>query len=182
MGIEEPIIVARGLRNPFTMASFPGGVIIGDVGDETYEELNLMPFGSDSNFGWPLAEGPGEDFDNPLVALRHCDEFYENQDPVGHVKNHAGVVHECGGNTITAIGFYDSDLDPYDGALDNTVLYSDVYYGFIRGIALDGGNDRHLAHFSGIVASEIGPDGYLYAVSLFASNHVLKLIPNPEAH
>lgn len=195
LGVEAPEIIAKGLRNPFTAVTVPSlGMLIGDVGNEWYEEMDLLPYDSGLlNFGWPLEEGPteGSDFAQPIAGLKHCDLAFEDEDPFGHdgiegktltVKNHAGVVHECGFAVITAAGFYDGDgPDPYGDALDRTAIYSQAYYGYIRGVTLDDagnpGEDRHLAHFPGLSALTTGPDGYLYGVSIFASNYVLKLVP-----
>jgi len=51
-------IWARGLRNPFTFAFQPGTgrMFINDVGQSTWEEINLGVAGA--NYGWPTVEGP----------------------------------------------------------------------------------------------------------------------------
>jgi glucose/arabinose dehydrogenase len=61
-------IYARGLRNPFRMtikpgtgstniaAGNPGTIVLGDVGQYTKEEINIIPQGG-LNFGWPKFEG-----------------------------------------------------------------------------------------------------------------------------
>jgi glucose/arabinose dehydrogenase len=51
-------IWARGLRNPFTFAVQPGTgrIHINDVGQGTWEEINLGAPGA--NYGWPASEGP----------------------------------------------------------------------------------------------------------------------------
>lgn len=59
----------RGMRNPWRIAIDPvnGQMFVGDVGDLTYEEINLVPIdGQDFNFGWPCFEGPEQvlDFDS----------------------------------------------------------------------------------------------------------------------
>jgi glucose/arabinose dehydrogenase len=49
-------IYARGLRNPFRFNLRPGGgLVIGDVGQDAYEEIDLAHGGED--FGWPCFEG-----------------------------------------------------------------------------------------------------------------------------
>lgn len=62
-----------GLRNPFTFAVQPGTgrILINDVGQNSYEEINVGRPGA--NYGWPLAEGPTTDprFDAPLYAYGH---------------------------------------------------------------------------------------------------------------
>lgn len=66
-------IWAVGLRNPFNLAFHPhnGTLIINDVGELTFEELNLGVAGA--NYGWPNAEGPATNasYTNPLYSYRH---------------------------------------------------------------------------------------------------------------
>src|SRR6185503_9835428 len=52
------LVYAYGLRNPFGFHVDPlnGGLIIGDVGSQTYEEMDLAPQPGGQNFGWPLKE------------------------------------------------------------------------------------------------------------------------------
>lgn len=63
-------IWAYGLRNPFTFAVQPGSgrILINDVGQNGFEEINLGKAGA--NYGWPLSEGPTTDprFAPPLHA------------------------------------------------------------------------------------------------------------------
>jgi glucose/arabinose dehydrogenase len=85
-GADE--IWASGLRNPF-MASFDrltGDLWIGDVGQDTREEVDVQPFASvgGENYGWRCAEGdvctglpgcvcPNAGFTAPLWAYAHGD-------------------------------------------------------------------------------------------------------------
>ena len=51
-----PQIYAYGLRNPFRMTFTPTGqLLVGDVGDEAFEELDRVTAGG--NYGWPGVEG-----------------------------------------------------------------------------------------------------------------------------
>ena len=54
--------VARGLRNPYRFTFDPSGrrLIIADVGESQYEEIDVLPLGRRrvANFGWPYFEGP----------------------------------------------------------------------------------------------------------------------------
>jgi glucose/arabinose dehydrogenase len=67
-------IWALGLRNPFTFAFQPlsGRMIINDVGENTWEEIN--PGLPGANYGWPDTEGPTSDpdFVSPLRAYTHA--------------------------------------------------------------------------------------------------------------
>jgi glucose/arabinose dehydrogenase len=60
-GNAEPAIYANGLRNPFRF-SFDrqtGDLIIGDVGQNEWEEVDFSPSGTPAgrNYGWPCREG-----------------------------------------------------------------------------------------------------------------------------
>jgi glucose/arabinose dehydrogenase len=77
-------VIALGLRNPWRFAFDPTRrtILIGDVGERSAEEIDVLPVGAAPapNFGWPLFEG----FDRqrlgdpaglrpPALALRHAD-------------------------------------------------------------------------------------------------------------
>lgn len=69
-------IWAKGFRNPFTFAFHPtsGRMHVNDVGESTYEEVNLGAAGA--NYGWPTTEGRFDPvahpaFTNPLFAYGH---------------------------------------------------------------------------------------------------------------
>ena len=67
-------IWALGLRNPFTFAVQPlsGEMHINDVGQNTWEEINLGVAGA--NYGWPATEGPTSNpaYRSPLLAYTHA--------------------------------------------------------------------------------------------------------------
>ena len=52
-GLDE--LYAWGLRNPWKMAFSGDRLIVGDVGQATWEEVNVIERGG--NYGWPLKEG-----------------------------------------------------------------------------------------------------------------------------
>ena len=66
-------IFAYGLRNPWrdSFDSATGAFFIGDVGENTNEEINLGQKGA--NYGWPNAEGPSGNpaFTNPISFYNH---------------------------------------------------------------------------------------------------------------
>jgi glucose/arabinose dehydrogenase len=53
------LVLATGLRNPFRFHIDPqdGAVMIADVGEDNWEEVNRVELGGE-NFGWPIREGP----------------------------------------------------------------------------------------------------------------------------
>jgi glucose/arabinose dehydrogenase len=65
-------IYAYGFRNPYRFAAAPGGkLLVADVGDVSWEEVNLLMRGA--NYGWPQQEGPcnGCASVNPIYAYPH---------------------------------------------------------------------------------------------------------------
>ncbi|MEO5742190.1 MAG: PQQ-dependent sugar dehydrogenase [Vicinamibacterales bacterium] len=68
-------IWALGLRNPFTFAFQPASatLFINDVGEQSWEEINLGVAGA--NYGWPTTEGETTDtrFRSPLYAYGHSE-------------------------------------------------------------------------------------------------------------
>jgi glucose/arabinose dehydrogenase/PKD repeat protein len=76
-------IVAFGLRNPFRFVARPGTneLWLGEVGWETWEEINRIPDPTDAvieNFGWPCYEGnaPQPGYDTSNIGL--CESLYAN--------------------------------------------------------------------------------------------------------
>jgi glucose/arabinose dehydrogenase len=64
---------AYGLRNPFRMSELPDGdLVVGDVGFNNMEELNLVRRGAD--YGWPCVEGTTR---TPAFrGTAFCDAYY----------------------------------------------------------------------------------------------------------
>ena len=125
-------IWARGLRNPFTFAVQPGTgrIHINDVGQGTWEEVNLGVAAAD--YGWPASEGP----DNitagrtaPLFAYRHSAAAPAGSGPGGFF-----VGFAIAGGT-----FY-----PANGALGapwrGNYFFADYVSQFIGAIDLANGN------------------------------------------
>ncbi len=69
-GSNRSKIFASGLRNPFRFSVDPrnGRVIVGEVGNEKWEEINVG--GPGANFGWPCYEGPYE-----AATYANCEAF-----------------------------------------------------------------------------------------------------------
>jgi len=111
------LIYATGFRNPFRLSFTPGGeLLVVDVGQATWEEVNLVTAGGD--YGWPDAEGPcngigtgscstPSSYDNPIYAYRHT----------------------SGGNSITAVMAYTGSDS---GSGQNTVLIADFNQGWVK--------------------------------------------------
>jgi len=164
-----PEIYAIGLRNPFTITMADTALVIGDVGADSFEEINIATQGG-QNFGWPDTEGEttNPSFTSPIHVRGHDDTTFSTEDPED---NPTGVI------SIIVGVFYD-DFQ-YGGSLNNLILYSDFFEGWVRGLKLnsdfEAGTDSHLGHFEGLTSMQIGPNGFIYAVSLFGSDQIFKV-------
>jgi glucose/arabinose dehydrogenase len=123
-------IIAHGLRNAFRFAFRPGTneVWAGDVGWNTWEEINRIPNATDNvaeNFGWPCYEGNATQSGYDGANLNVCESLY----PTGQTGpyftyNHnaavtAGDGCPTGGSSVSGIAFETTSNYPatYDGAL-----------------------------------------------------------------
>ncbi len=137
-------IFALGLRNPYTFAVDPqtGTIHVNDVGQSTWEEINLGAPGA--NYGWPDCEGPGcgAGFVDPIHAYSHAE-----------------------GRAITGGAFYRQSQFP--SAYAGSYFFADYLGGWIR--RLDSANQ--VSDFwnpqNGPVDLKVGPDGALYYLSIF---------------
>jgi glucose/arabinose dehydrogenase len=120
----RPEVFWFGLRNPwrFSIDAKSGLAYIGDVGQETFEEVNVVPFDSPGlNFGWPIFEGTKRySKGNPATAV---------VPPVLEVR-HGGDNGSMTGGEV------------YRGAaipeLDGHYFYADWCFGWIRSFRWDG--------------------------------------------
>ena len=141
-GIDKAIW-ARGLRNPFTMAfqRSTGRLLINDVGQQTYEEIN--PGLAGANYGWPAAEGPSSNpaYVNPLYHYGHAD----------------------GSCAVTGGTFYEPDVVTFPGWNVGKYFFADYCGGWIRRLNPDTGAITDFATgVAGPVDLKVGPDGALY--------------------
>jgi glucose/arabinose dehydrogenase len=146
-------IVAQGLRNPFRMTIRPGTseVWLGDVGWNTWEEINRIPDPTApvtndpvTNFGWPCYEGafdpdtggassarqPGYDGAN----LNLCENLYNAgagavASPY-YAYNHSALVvpgESCpsGGSSTSGVAFYPTSGGPYPADYRGALFFAD---------------------------------------------------------
>lgn len=174
-------IYGRGFRNPFTLATGPTDLFVGDVGSTRVEEIDLLPEPG-LNFGWPLTEGPSSlfNFVNPVHSYEHTDNEFAKEDPTeidfDVIEGDADEA-EIGPQSVIVGTFYDGSQ--YDGELEGRLIYSDFFLGWVRGFRLnDDGeidDDKHLGHLNGLTSLQQGPDGFLYAIALFGSDRILRV-------
>jgi glucose/arabinose dehydrogenase len=181
-------IVGYGFRNPFRFTIDPadGEIYVGNVGWDTYEEIDRVPVVGALpvfNSGWPCYEGPGE---NPIYAgleLNLCKSLYAEPDattlPLFYYKHYENVVPEeaCNsgtGSALAGLAFYPGG--PYPDSYDGALFFADPVRGCIwvmhpgddgRPDPLDTTTFMANGGLYPGVDLEVGPEGDLYYVKLF---------------
>lgn len=125
-------IVAYGLRNPFRVTTRPdtSELWIGDVGWDTWEEINRVPDPTAfpiRNFGWPCYEGTGRNPSYDSADLPICENLYSTTravTPPHFTYQHGVPLESCPetpGSTsaISGLAFYAGGNYPvsYQGGL-----------------------------------------------------------------
>jgi len=123
-------VIGYGLRNPFRFAFRPGTneLWAGDVGWNTWEEINRIPNATDNvaeNFGWPCYEGNARQSGYDGANLTQCESLYgTGQTAPYFTYNHNASVTAndgcpTGGSSLSGIAFETTSNYPatYDGAL-----------------------------------------------------------------
>ncbi|HEX2418729.1 MAG TPA: PQQ-dependent sugar dehydrogenase [Micromonosporaceae bacterium] len=142
-------IIAYGLRNPFRFAPRPGTneLWVGDVGWNTWEEINVIANPTDSvdNFGWPCFEGSGLQSGYDSANLNICDtDLYPTPSqvtaPYYDYDHSAKVVSSdtcpTGSSSIAGIQFapaQNSYPAEYDGALFFADYSRDCIWAMLEG-------------------------------------------------
>jgi glucose/arabinose dehydrogenase len=149
---------AYGLRNPFTFAVQPGTgrIHINDVGQATWEEINLGARGA--NYGWPASEGPERvsgGITGPLFAYNHSDAAPPGSGPGGFFT----------GLAIVGGTFY-PNTGPFPVGYRNSYYFADYLNRFVG--RLDWANNAAYAFatMSGFPVDMLsGTDGALYLLT-----------------
>lgn len=147
---KEPRIFAYGFRNPFRFSfrSGNGSLYLGDVGQSSREELDVVVAGG--NYGWPMAEGNL----NPCAGCTP---------PVFDYLRSTGTV-VTGGVFVTG--------NAHPDFLKGKYVFGDYGFDWIRYLEFDGndalvGGLQNLATSAeGPVAFHQGPDGNLYYAAI----------------
>ena len=115
-------IVAYGLRNPFRFTFRPnsnGELWVGDVGYNTWEEINIVPTLANGdatlrNFGWPCFEGRSHTGGYGGASLAICNALYSAGNTGGRTpfaQPWYAYQHQ-GSSDITGLAFYEGDSYP----------------------------------------------------------------------
>lgn len=96
----DPYIFALGLRNPFRAAFEGNDIIIGDVGQNAVEEIDILSTTSPGpNLGWPYLEGtesykgtaPGG-LTGPVLQYRHGNGNFQGSSVIGGLVYHGPIA------------------------------------------------------------------------------------------
>jgi glucose/arabinose dehydrogenase len=157
-GLQRCAVWAYGLRNPFTFAVQPGTgrIHINDVGEVTWEEINLGA--PRANYGWPDSEGPDNisaGVTGPLFTYRHSATSPAGTGPGGFFVGFA----------IAGGSFY-PDAAPFPVGYRNSYYFADFVSRFIG--RFDWANNAAYA-FATVSGSPVdlltGSDGALYLLT-----------------
>ena len=117
---DDPYVLHHGLRNPWRFSLGENNMIwIGDVGQNCWEEINLVPLFERKNLGWSIKEG-FQDFEED-------GECYENSNQTDDELTYPVLAygHENGNCSITGGFWMDWGPEP----LQNGYLYGDFCSG-----------------------------------------------------
>jgi glucose/arabinose dehydrogenase len=161
-------IWASGLRNPFTFAVQPGTgrIHINDVGQDTWEEINLGSAGA--NYGWPATEGPtsAAGITAPLFAYRHDPTTPPGSGPGGFFT----------GQSIAGGAFYPTGGGSFPAAYRGSYFFGDFVRRFVA--RLDPANGNAAYAFATLqdnpVDMLVGQDGALYVLT---RSNVVRIAP-----
>ncbi|MBL8228551.1 MAG: PQQ-dependent sugar dehydrogenase [Bryobacterales bacterium] len=157
---QNRLIWAAGLRNPFTFAFDPvtGRMFINDVGQNTWEEVNVGRAGA--NYGWPSTEGATTDlnFGTPYFAYAH-----------------GGAAPT--GCAISGGVFYNPTNPTYPPAMAGQYFFADFCSGWIYRIAPTGAPSptQFLTGAVNPVDVRVGPDARIYYLERGNGGRVLRI-------
>lgn len=150
-------IWAAGLRNPYTFSFHPttGAMYINDVGQNTWEELNIGAVGA--NYGWPTTEGrftqaSFPNFTNPIIAYHHTN----------------GALNYPAGNSYTGFAItggihYIAPAYPFPSDYLGDFFFADYVSDFIKRFDSATNTVINFATSAlGALDLEVGTDGCLY--------------------
>jgi glucose/arabinose dehydrogenase len=179
-------IVAEGLRNPFRFTFRPGTseLWIGDVGQNTWEEIDRMPSPTTfTNFGWPCYEGAAQQSSYSSLGLCQdlyaagsnavADPYYAYQHGVPVVSGETCPAGFDTGSSISGIAFASTATSypaPYNTALFFADASRNCIWAMLQGATglPDPANRVTLdAGAASPVDLQVGPDGNLYYADYF---------------
>ena len=175
---NERLVWAYGLRNPFRFSfdSVTGNLFIGDVGEDTYEEISMSVAPGGENFGWPYREGYDINPNNP-TCFGGPEPVAETVGPIGGYSQVSDGYSIIGGGVYHPVN-YPNDLS-WPSEFDGDYFFADYYQGFLIRLKDQGvgtwavpppvpGQPSPEYLITGLSSPSdftIGPDGAVYYIS-----------------
>ncbi|MGQ0722560.1 MAG: PQQ-dependent sugar dehydrogenase [Candidatus Eiseniibacteriota bacterium] len=187
---DERLVWAFGLRNPFrfTVDSQNGDLVVGDVGANLYEEMDILPAADPGgNYGWPNREG----FVDPMCCGSGTCGAAPFRDPI-YAYPHVGVTPKSviGGPRVRFVG---GSALSMPASYDGSVFFHEFTDGWIRRLietptgwelapAVPGqpSAENWVEGFHNLSDIQQGPDGALYLLKLFGTDRGLWRIAPDE--
>ena len=131
-------VYARGLRNPYRFTTLPGtgpreALIIGDVGWNTWEELNMCLGGE--NFGWPCYEGLGEQSSYQGADTHNFCDGLQHTPPLLTWHHTQSGVTGFRGNCVSGVALYQGH--DYPAVYQGRLFFFDYGRNWMRAATLD---------------------------------------------
>jgi glucose/arabinose dehydrogenase len=160
-------IWAEGFRNPFRFDLLPDGrIAVGDVGDFTWEELDLV--GPGGNYGWPCYEGPAHDpqYASDSSTSAACAQQYAKE---GTPSADLGAAFPF---PHPDASFCQPDCSTVNGVTGETVIGGPEYTGDQYPLGF-----YHSLFLGNFMNSDSDQTGFIDRVSLDASGGVASVAP-----
>jgi glucose/arabinose dehydrogenase len=174
--------IAYGLRNPFRFTFRPGTneLWVGDVGWDTWEEVNRIPDPRDAvveNFGWPCYEGAPRQSAWDNLNVNMCEQLYAAGSgavtaPWWAFRHDAGPDQARCGNGGSALSGLAFAGPPYPVAYHGGLFLADYTKACLWAMMPGSNGLPNPANIKTILTNvfpvdlEIGPDGRLYYVDI----------------
>jgi PKD repeat protein/glucose/arabinose dehydrogenase len=151
-------VYAMGFRNPFRFTLRPGkGPVVGDVGQEAYEEINLIQPGR--NYGWPCYEGPARY--GVHASSSTCRDLYAKEGTAAGATPPTWSYQHVNGGSVIAGPTYRGTAYPAD--MRGDIFVADYVQGWVKRLEVDSQDRVTAAHnfstgWTGVSLFE-APDG-----------------------
>jgi glucose/arabinose dehydrogenase len=188
----RPDIYANGFRNAFRLWADPktGDVWVGDVGESTYEEINIVEKGK--HYGWPFIEGPVTNNSWPASKCSSLSPNPGDCQPAAYTCRHGGGDNNFDGGCGSITGGVIVDSCKVPASFRGKYFFGDNGTGKVW--TLDVAPDRHSVvkgsrkDFASINGSPVefveGPDGAIYIVVIGGpgGGHVSRVVAKQPAN
>lgn len=168
---------AFGFRNPwrFTWRTSNNSIIVGDVGEGTWEELDSLTSGG-GNYGWNIYEGPCLEDQNCTLGTTN---FGTTIPPIHYYNHDSGITPEFG--NVVMGGVFATNSNYPSGYADN-YFYADEGQGWVHVLTMNSNNavtnETDFDQLSCPVSFGNGPDNNVYVADI-CNGHIYEYVYTP---